>query len=200
MDKQENRKSFQRIFQAVKPWLFYIALFLVLRYTGLFGAVSSVTQQALMKTGAMDVSPEIDAAAKKFNYNFALQDLNRNTVDVQSLKGKTLFINVWATWCGPCRVEMPSIQSLYDQVDHSKVEFIMLAVDQKDPYRKVEAYIREKGFTFPVYLPSGSLPPQLQVNTIPATLVVSKDGQIVFRKNGTANYGTEEFKKFLMEL
>lgn len=200
MDKQQNRNSFRRIFQMVKPWFFYIALFLVLRYTGLFGAVSSVTQQALMKTGAMDASPEKDVAAKKFNYNFALQDLSQNTLDVQSLKGKTLFINVWATWCGPCRVEMPSIQSLYDEVDHNKVAFIMLAVDQKDPQRKVEEYILDKGFTFPVYLPSGSLPAQLQVNTIPATLVVSKEGEIVFRKNGTANYATEEFKKFLMEL
>lgn len=200
MDTSRIRTSFQRIFKVAKPWLFYIALFLVLRYTGLIGAVSSVTQQALMKTGAMDASPGKDAAEKKFNYDFALQDLNRNTLRVESLKGKTLFINVWATWCGPCRVEMPSIQSLYDQVDHSKVEFIMLAVDQKDPHRKVEAYIRDKGFTFPVYLPSGSLPSQLQVNSIPATFVVSREGKIVFRETGAANYGTEEFRNFLMGL
>ena len=76
----------------------------------------------------------------------------------------------------------------------------MLAVDQKDPHKKVEAYIRDKGFTFPVYLPSGSLPPQLQVNTIPATLVVDKEGKIVFRENGAANYGTEEFTSFIMGL
>jgi thiol-disulfide isomerase/thioredoxin len=200
MNSTEKRISFQRVFAVIKPWLFYVALFLVLRYTGLIGAVSSVTQSALMKTGAMDANPEESMAAKKFNYNFSLQDLNRNTIDVESLKGKTLFINVWATWCGPCRVEMPSIQSLYDQVDHDKIAFIMLALDQKDPHRKVESYIREKGFTFPVYLPSGSLPPQLQVSTIPATLVVNKEGKIVFQENGAANYGTEEFRKFLMGL
>jgi thiol-disulfide isomerase/thioredoxin len=200
MDSNKIRTSLQRVFRVVKPWLFYVALFLVLRYTGLIGAVSSVTQQALMKTGAMDASPERDAAEKKFNYDFALQDLNRNTLQVESLKGKTLFINVWATWCGPCRVEMPSIQSLYNQVDHSKVEFIMLAVDHKDPHRKVEAYIRDQGYTFPVYLPSGSLPAQLQVSSIPATFVVDKEGKIVFRESGAANYGTEEFRNFLMGL
>jgi thiol-disulfide isomerase/thioredoxin len=200
MDNNQIKMSFQRIFRVAKPWLFYIGIFLILRYTGVIAAVSSVTQQALMKTGAMDASPQSSVDAKKFDYNFTLQDIDRKKVDITSLKGKTIFINVWATWCGPCRVEMPSIQALYDQVDHDKIVFIMLALDQNDPYAKVNRYIAEKGFTFPVYFPSGSLPAQLQVNSIPATFVIDKEGKIVFREMGAANYGTEEFKNFLMGL
>jgi thiol-disulfide isomerase/thioredoxin len=192
--------TFKRILQLVRPWAFYIGLFLILRYTGAISAVSSVTQQALMKTGAMDAEPSGVAPDKKFNYNFALRDINGNTVDIQSMKGKTIFINVWATWCGPCRVEMPSIQSLYDQVDHEKIAFIMLAIDQKDAQRKVASYIGEKGFTFPVYFPDKSLPEQLQVRSIPATFVINREGKIVFREMGAANYGTEEFRSFLMNL
>ena len=200
METPIKKTTLKRIFYTARPWILYIGLFLVLRYTGIIGAASSVTQQALMKTGALDASTETVAVAKTFNYNFSLQTLDREKIDASSLKGKTIFINVWATWCGPCRVEMPSIQKLYESVDPDKVAFVMLAVDQKDPHRKVESYIKEKGFTFPVYLPSGSLPPQLQVSSIPATFVVNKEGKIVFREKGAANYGTEEFRDFLMGL
>jgi thiol-disulfide isomerase/thioredoxin len=200
MNTDNQKISLTKIFSLVKPWLFYICLFLVLRYTGLISAVSSVTQQALMKTGAMDADPADVAVAKKFDYKFTLQDINKNEIDVESLKGKTLFINVWATWCGPCRVEMPSIQELYNSADHDKIVFIMLALDQNDPYRKVTSFIKEKGFTFPVYFPSGTLPSQLQVNTIPATFVVNREGKIVFKEQGAANYGTDEFKNFLKGL
>jgi thiol-disulfide isomerase/thioredoxin len=189
--------SLKRIFEIAKPWLVYAALFLFIRYTGIISAVSSATQKALMHTGVMDAEPEIPEGQKKFNYNFTLKDINQKSLDIQSLKGKTIFINVWATWCGPCRVEMPSIQRLYENVDHDKIVFIMLALDQKDPLRKVTNYIAENKYTFPVYFPSGQLPEQLQVSTIPSTFVVNKEGKIVFREMGAANYGTEEFQKFL---
>jgi thiol-disulfide isomerase/thioredoxin len=189
-----------RIFQTLKPWIFYIGIFLVLRYTGAISAVSSVTQQAMMSTGAMDANPVLDESRKTFDYDFTLLDAERNKVDMNSLKGKTIFINVWATWCGPCRVEMPSIQKLYDEVGADKVAFIMLAVDQREPYKKVEAFIEEKKYTFPIYYPSGALPELLQVRSIPATFVISKEGKVVFREMGAANYGTDEFKDFLLKL
>jgi thiol-disulfide isomerase/thioredoxin len=107
---------------------------------------------------------------------------------------------VWATWCGPCRAEMPSIQGLYNSIDHSKVEFIMLAVDQKDPYQRVPAYVKDKGYNFPVYYPAGDLPSLLRVSSIPATFVISKEGKVVFREAGAANYDTDEFRSFLQKL
>jgi thiol-disulfide isomerase/thioredoxin len=200
MNTREEKKSVYKIFAMVRPWLFYIGLFVVLRYTGAISAVSAVAQQTLMKTGVMDAEPAQPTIEKKFDYNFSLRDINENKINVESLKGKTLFINVWATWCGPCRVEMPSIQSLYDQVDHNKIAFIMLSLDQNDPYRKVRTYIQDQGFTFPVYFPASNLPSQLQVESIPATFVIDKEGKVVFREIGAANYGTEEFKNFLMGL
>lgn len=206
MEQNSKNKFSSRILRYLRPagtWVFYIALFLVLRYTGALGSISTAAQSALLKTGAMDVSPADPApvtAAKKFDYDFSLLDADGNRVDVASFKGKVIFINLWATWCGPCRVEMPSIQSLYNTVDKDKVVFVMLALDQKDPFNKVNKYIRDKEFTFPVYFPATSLPEMLQVRSIPTTFVINSQGVVVHKQMGTANYDTEEFKTFLKNL
>jgi hypothetical protein len=73
----------------------------------------------------------------------------------------------------------------------------MLSLDTDENKGKVVKYIQDKEFTFPVYQPSGSLPEQLHVPSIPTTFVVGKDGKIKSKKIGTANYDTEKFKSFL---
>jgi len=148
----------------------------------------------------MDANAEEPAVVKKFNYNFSIKDLGGNVIDVNQFKGKTIFLNIWATWCGPCRVEMPSIQNLYSQVDNEKILFIMLSVDRREDLDKVKRFISDKEYTFPVYTPAGNLPNQLQVRLIPSTFVINSDGKIVSNESGAANYDTPEFKEFLEAL
>ena len=184
----------------LKSWVIFVAVLLVLRYTGALSGISVLTGRALMETGIMDVNLEEPAVAKKFNYNFTIKDLNGNVLDVKDLKGKTIFLNLWATWCGPCRMEMPSIQNLYNQVDKEKIMFIMLSIDRQSDIEKIRSYIKDKEYTFPVYTPASLLPNQLQVGMIPSTFVVDSTGRIVASEKGAANYDTPEFKAFLEKL
>jgi thiol-disulfide isomerase/thioredoxin len=183
----------------LKPWFLYFGLFLVLHYTGAFSAIATFTHAVLLETGAKNVgtSPTL---SQEFDYNFTLFDLQKNRVDVNQFRGKTMFINVWATWCGPCRVEMPSIQKLYEKVGHDNIVFIMLSLDQKDAFDKVAAFIHEKKYTFPVYLAAGGLPAPLQVRSIPVTYVIDPQGKIVRKEVGAMNYDTEKFKRFIESL
>lgn len=184
----------------IKPWGIFITLLLILRFTGVLSGISFLTGRALMQTGVMDANPVEPAVAKKFNYNFRIRDLNGNVINVNQFKGKTIFLNIWATWCGPCRMEMPSIQKLYSQVDSDKILFIMLSVDRQADLDKVKNFINDKEYTFPVYTPAGALPNQLQVSVIPSTFVIGPDGKIVSSESGAANYDTPEFKEFLAAL
>lgn len=184
----------------IKPWAIFIALFFILRYTGALSGISFLTGSALLQTGVMDAKPKAPAVAKQFNYNFSIQDLHGNVVKVNQFKGKTIFLNIWATWCGPCRIEMPSIQKLYSQVDTDKILFIMLSVDRSEDIDKVKNFINDKEYTFPVYTPASTLPNQLQVKMIPSTFVISPDGKVVSHESGTANYDTPEFKAFIENL
>lgn len=200
IDRVFRSETLRNAWNHVKSWVIFVAVLLVLRYTGALSGISVLTGRALMETGIMDVNLEEPAVAKKFNYNFTIKDLNGNVLDVKDLKGKTIFLNLWATWCGPCRMEMPSIQNLYNQVDKEKIMFIMLSIDRQSDIEKIRSYIKDKEYTFPVYTPASLLPNQLQVGMIPSTFVVDSTGRIVASEKGAANYDTPEFKAFLEKL
>jgi thiol-disulfide isomerase/thioredoxin len=200
MEKVFSQKTVKKAWKGIKPWAILAALLLVMRYTGLLAGLSYLTGNVIMHTGAMDASPRADAVAKKFNYNFSVKDLQGNTIKVNEFKGKTVFLNLWATWCGPCRMEMPSIEQLYRQVDKEKIVFIILSVDRPQDFHKIKGYISEKEFTFPVYTPADFLPAQLQVKSIPSTFIISPDGRIVSNEVGATNFDTPEFKTFLEKI
>jgi thiol-disulfide isomerase/thioredoxin len=142
-------RTLRNAWNHVKSWVIFVAVLLVLRYTGALSGISVLTGRALMETGIMDVNLEEPAVAKKFNYNFTIKDLNGNVLDVKDLKGRTIFLNLWATWCGPCRMEMPSIQNLYNQVDKEKIMFIMLSIDRQSDIEKIRKLHKGQGIYFP---------------------------------------------------
>ncbi|MEJ7647317.1 MAG: TlpA disulfide reductase family protein [Chryseolinea sp.] len=189
-----------KIWSVLKPWLIIAAVMVFLRYTGLLSGISILTGSALMQTGVLDAKINKPAVARRFNYDFKIRDVHGAIINVDSFKNKIIFLNIWATWCGPCRMEMPSIQSLYNRMDTAKVAFIMLSVDSQQDFEKVQRYISDKGFTFPVYVPAGALPNLLQVKSIPTTFVIAPDGKVVSSESGATNYDTPEFKQFLESL
>ncbi len=201
MNNAFKNDTLKKIARAVKPWAFVIGIFLVLKVTGAGSAISDLTKTALMKTGAMDIAPENTLVAEQtFDYDFSIKDLEGNKVQMSQLKGKVIFLNLWATWCGPCRVEMPSIQNLYNSVDKDKIAFVMLSLDQDHQVAKIRQFISEKEFSFPVYQPASSLPKMLRVNMIPSTFIIGADGKVKTKKTGMANYDTEKMREFLKEL
>lgn len=200
MRKILNLINQNRVFNAIKPVASVIVLFLILRWTGAISGISYLTQSALMETGIMNAVPEEPGTNSEFDYQFTIYNTKGSLINFESFKGKTIFLNLWATWCGPCRVEMPSIQKLYEKVDTSKVVFVMLSLDVKENRSKVFRYIEDKEFTFPVYCVGDYLPEVLQrVNSIPTTFVISADGKILSKKVGAANYNTTKYVEFLNE-
>jgi thiol-disulfide isomerase/thioredoxin len=184
------------ILNTLKPWALALLIFLFLRSTGLVSSISSAGNSALLATGLRDAEIEEPINAD-FDYKFSIRDLNGKIVDLDRYKGKVVFLNIWATWCGPCRAEMGSIQQLYSKIDNKKIAFIMLSVDKQGQESKVSKYITDKQFTFPVFMPHEYLPEQLQVPSIPTTLIIGKDGKVVSKKVGATNFDTPQFKDFL---
>jgi thiol-disulfide isomerase/thioredoxin len=188
------------IWKKIRPWVVMAVLLLTLRYTGILAGISYFTGSLLLKTGVMNAEAAPPTTVKSFDYNFKIKNLQGDVIDFKAFQGKTIFLNIWATWCGPCRIEMPSIQKLYDKADKDKVVFIMLAVDDKKSFEKVVNFVNEKEYTFPVYVPHEFLPDQLMVRTIPTTFVIDSEGKIAAKETGAANYDTEKFRGFLEQL
>ena len=129
---------------------------------------------------------------------FTLKDLNGEDVSLSSLRGKLVFLNFWATWCGPCRVEMPSMQVMYESLDGYNFE--ILAVDLQESERTVKNFIEKEGFTFPVVLDkNGRVGAQYGARSIPTTYLIDIDGNAVGFLIGSRRWDVEDvydtFKK-----
>ena len=170
----------------------------ILHFTPLLGSISYYSQVAMLKTGLMDATYKPLRETQDFNYDFKIKDLTGNRIEFSQFRNKVIFLNLWATWCGPCRAEMPTIQKLYERIaDDPNVVFVMLSIDRDKDLAKVTKYLNDKKYTFDGYMPSGYLTEQLNVPSIPTTFIISKDGKILTKEVGTTNFNTNRFYKFL---
>lgn len=129
------------------------------------------------KAESVDVKPLAGYKAPEFT----IQDMEGNTLHLADLKGKPVFINFWASWCPPCRAEMPHIQAAYEKYG-DKIQFIMINTIEQDTMEDLKAYLAEAKLTFPIYLDEKSLVNQLyQVPGWPTSLFINKKGIIVDR-------------------
>ncbi|HNP06865.1 MAG TPA: TlpA disulfide reductase family protein [Cyclobacteriaceae bacterium] len=189
-----------RIIKFLKSWAGTVLIVATLYFTGLLSSISFLAQSAVLKTGLMNASAEMVEEDINFNYDFQIKDLNGNRLDFAQFKNKVVFLNLWATWCGPCRAEMPTIQKLYEKMeDDPNVVFVMLSIDKDKDLPKVIKYLKDKDYTFNGYMPSGYLTEQLNVRSIPTTFVISKEGKIITKEVGTTNFNTNRFYQFLKE-
>ena len=134
---------------------------------------------------------------KGMDYNWHLRGLDGKELDVGKTKGKVIFLNFWATWCPPCVAEMPSIQRLHDRINSEEIHFMCVSDEDRT---KVSKFMKEKGFTFPVYTLIGQKPRVFQTRGVPATFIISRDGQIVFKHVGAAKWDDKTSVDFIERL
>jgi len=120
-----------------------------------------------------------------------LQDLNGKQVSLSDLKGKVLFLNFWATWCPPCREEMPAMQKLHNRLKDK--DFLMVAIDLQEPASQVKKYLKEYQFTFMSLLDSkGEMGLLFGIRSIPTTLILDKQGMIIGAAVGPRDWASKK--------
>jgi thiol-disulfide isomerase/thioredoxin len=127
--------------------------------------------------------------------SFMLMNANNEILNINSFNGKKVFVNLWATWCPPCRKEMPSIAKLYQSVDTSKAVFIMLSLD--DNFDKARSYVNKQKLNLPIYYPVENLPKLFNVSGIPTTFIFNEQGMLVQRVDGGDDFNTAKYKAML---
>jgi thiol-disulfide isomerase/thioredoxin len=127
------------------------------------------------------------------DYDWMLEDLEGNRVSFRSFRGEVIFLSLWATWCPPCRAEMPNIQRLYDEYGE---RIAMVLASQEDP-AALKKYLSEQGFRLPVYRLVQNPPEVFQASTIPTTFLITPEGMLSVRKKGAAKWDGNFFKSYL---
>jgi thiol-disulfide isomerase/thioredoxin len=152
------------------------------------------------RDGATAVDPhDGDAAGKPAPLHFTVKDMNGVDVKLASFKGKIILLNFWATWCGPCRAEIPALVELQKQYAD---DLVVLGFSVDDPVDKLRPYATEYKINYPVLVGSGREEIQDAFGPlwgIPVTVIIGRDGNI-HRKHsgiGTKEQFEQEIKSLL---
>jgi peroxiredoxin len=164
----------------------------------LFFAVRTLFPALTLDQGTNGEQP---VAAGEMAADFKLQSLSGKPVTLSSLRGKVVFLNVWATWCGPCREEMPSMETLY-QAFKGRNDFVILAVSQDRRGRAaVEPFVDRNHIHFDVLLdPDNVVGDAYNVSGVPETFIIDRKGRIVAHHMGAFDWSGTDVRQALNEL
>ena len=122
--------------------------------------------------------------AKKKAPPFSLKTSEGTTVELKKLKGKLVLVNFWATWCGPCRAEIPAFVDLYERYKDKGLEIVGISVDDNG-WSDVKPFVEKYKINYPVVIDQGAVVRAYgNFNAIPVTFIVDKEGNLVDRHVG----------------
>jgi cytochrome c biogenesis protein CcmG, thiol:disulfide interchange protein DsbE len=112
-----------------------------------------------------------------FAPSFTLPSTTGEQIDLASLRGQVVLVNIWATWCPPCRAEMPAIQASY--TSYRDQGFVVLAINQREDAAVVQAYLDQHQLTIPTLLDTdGAVGALYQANALPSSFLIGRDGTV----------------------
>jgi len=137
---------------------------------------------------------------KKKAPEFGLDGLGGRRVELKNFKGKVIFLTFWATWCGPCKQELPLVEALHRQFKGKDFVVLTIAVDLEGAI-PVEKFIAKHGYTFYVLVdPKNEVLDRYRVQGIPMTFLIDKKGRIVGKALGPRNWKSPEAISLLTQL
>lgn len=150
---------------------------------------------------ALDIKPDIKALLEKLGagipknevkyFDATFFDLNGKEVKLSDYKGKVIFLNLWATWCPPCRKEMPEMEKLNEKFKNKN--FVMLAVSVGEDNKTVKNFLSKNRYTFPIFTDNKrDIETKYSTGSIPTTYIIDKNGNILAQFIGARDWYSKE--------
>ena len=172
----------------------YVLLFLLIFISVILFFLEHFTETPI---SIADIQTKEIVNAKKssvgyFAPSFKLRNIKGNYESLESYRGEVVVLNFWATWCAPCRIEMPSFEKLYRRYRSEGVTVLAITLD-KNSENKIKSFVDEYGLSFPILLDEkGEVERLYPSMTIPFTYIIDRQGRIVARVDGAKNWESSE--------
>jgi cytochrome c biogenesis protein CcmG, thiol:disulfide interchange protein DsbE len=131
--------------------------------------------------GAIPRAPEVGSLAPEYSS----VTLDGQPVALEDLRGKVVLLNVWATWCAPCREEVPALQELYESYGPQGLEVVGVSVDAPGEQETIRRFVREFDVTYPIWFDeAGTVAPTFRTIGVPSTFLIDREGVITWKHLG----------------
>ncbi len=132
--------------------------------------------------------------------DFTFPDLDGKEVSLSDFRGKVVFVNIWATWCPPCREEMPSMQKLYERFKGQDFEILAVSIDA-DGREAVAPFMQQMNLTFPALLdPDEKIRRLYAITGVPESFIIDRNGILVERVIGALDWAAPKVFRFFQAL
>ncbi len=176
-------------------WLKYVIVIMGMFLSTLFilKDSSAESRNEALNLGVQEYAAPIEAT------DFSLKDLDNKKVSLKSYRGKVVMLNFWATWCTPCRLEMPSMEKLHRQFKDKGL--VILAVSAGEKSAGVTAFVKEYRLTFPALLDTEQeVAEEYQVWALPTTYFINAEGKLIGRVSGSRDWSAKEATQYISSI
>jgi cytochrome c-type biogenesis protein len=131
--------------------------------------------------------------------DYAATSLEGSAVSLSSLEGEVVLLNVWATWCVPCRAEMPGLQDLHEEFSDQGLKMVGVSIDdQTTNNARITSFLQSMNITYPIWRdPDNRFAPTFRTIGVPESFLISKDGYVVYQWKGAFDPTTEQTKEIV---
>ncbi|MBL7994249.1 TlpA family protein disulfide reductase [bacterium] len=119
--------------------------------------------------------------------DFSITDLEGNSVKLSEYRGKTVLVNVWATWCAPCIKEIPDLKEIHAEYKDSNVVVLGVLLESQSPEAAKPMVVDQLQINYPTWYGDDAFAKQFQIQAFPTTIIIDKNGKVVSRNVGLQN-------------
>ena len=144
---------------------------------------------------------QVNIGSKAPDFHAATLDAPATIKSMANYKGDVILLNIWATWCGPCREEMPSIEALHQAMKDKGLRIVAVSIDQPGMEQDIRGFAKELHLNFEILHDStGVIQTDYQTTGVPQTFVIARDGTIRKKWIGAADWNSEGNRRLLAQL
>ena len=195
-ERLTNWKEKRSFWQKLVDVLFWLLLVMLIIPGPRKVIATGVNKVFLHLKGPGVLSEEDQVEVTDLDFHWVLGTAESEPYFLSDLRGQVIFLNFWATWCPPCVAELPEIERAFRK--HKNQVAFLLVTNEKPEV--VEAFMEKHGYDLPVLYPGTPVPEVFNVRSFPTTFIVSREGKIVARKTGAANWDSRATDRLFEEL